>query len=512
MPTLLAYFAAAGSFASLAQAADAPEPRVVGFPIFKSRRQALANLARRNLARRDTVTATLANYQSLYQINVTVGTPGQRIGLQIDTGSSDVWFPYAGSTQCQEGGCESSFDPEASSTFEDIGRNEFQIQYVDGTSITGDYVRDVLAIGDTKIRNMTMAVARDADDTPEGIMGVGFVQDETLAQTDNQTYPNVPVQLLQQGFISSLAYSLWLNDLDSSTGNVLFGGVDSDKYTGDLIGLPIQPDSQSGQITSFTVALGGVNVKSSGGNSVYSKSDLDVPAILDSGTTLTLLPDDVANDIINGVGARETRDYGYVVNCNIGDTGASIEFSFGGSGGPTISVGMDEMVLPLTDTEGNPARFRDSGEEACIFGIEPAGDAPILLGDTFMRSAYVVYDLHNRQIALANTHFNATSSNVQEITNTTIPGVKSVVSGLTVTQTATGPIRQSGAEQSRTASETGEPGTGTFDLGASTGTSSSSKGAAPVGLPAPRIALETVMCGIVVALSAMFGGSLMILL
>lgn len=213
MPSLLAYFAAAGSLASLAQATDAPEPRVVGFPIFKSRRQALANLARRNLARRDTVTATLANYQSLYQINVTVGTPGQRIGLQIDTGSSDVWFPYAGSTQCQEGGCESSFDPEASSTFEDIGKNEFQIQYVDGTSITGDYVRDVLAIGDTKIRNMTMAVARDADDTPEGIMGVGFVQDETLAQTDNQTYPNVPVQLLQQGFISSLAYSLWLNDL-----------------------------------------------------------------------------------------------------------------------------------------------------------------------------------------------------------------------------------------------------------------------------------------------------------
>ncbi|OJD35448.1 aspartic-type endopeptidase [Diplodia corticola] len=511
MPSTLAYFAAAAGFASLAQAADATKPRVVGFPMAKNRRDVLANLARRNLARRDTVTANLANYQSLYQINVTVGTPGQRIGLQIDTGSSDVWFPYAGSTQCQEGQCESSFRPADSSTFEDVGENEFQIQYVDGTSITGDYIRDVLAIGDTEIRNMTMAVATDADDTPMGIMGVGFIQDETLAQTDNTTYPNVPVQLLQQGHISSLAYSLWLNDLDASTGNVLFGGVDSDKYSGNLIGLPIQPDSQSGEITSFTVALGGVNVKSSGGKSVYSKTDLAVPAILDSGTTLTLLPDDIATDIINGVGARNTRDYGYVVNCNIGDTGATIEFSFGGDGGPTISVGMDEMVLPLTDTDGNPARFRNSGEEACIFGIEPAGDAPILLGDTFMRSAYVVYDLHNRQIALANTKFNATSSNVQEISNSTIPGVSSVASGLTVTQTATGPIRQSGAEQSKTAAETGEPGTGTFDLGSSTGTSSSTKGAAPMGLPAPRIALETVMCGVVVVISAMFGGSLMIL-
>lgn len=220
MPSLCAYLAAAAGLASLAHAVDAPAPKVVGFDIAKSRRRALANLARRNLARRDTVSATLANYRSLYQINVTVGTPGQRIGLQIDTGSSDVWFPYAASVQCTEGGCESAFDPESSSTFEDIGKGEFQIQYVDGTQITGDYIRDVLAIGDTQIRNMTMAVATDADDTPEGIMGVGFIQDETLAQQENITYPNVPVQLVNQGFINTIAYSLWLNDLGMLTSPV----------------------------------------------------------------------------------------------------------------------------------------------------------------------------------------------------------------------------------------------------------------------------------------------------
>lgn len=208
MPALRACLAAAAGLTSIAYAAESPKPKVVSFDIAKSRHRALTNLARR-----DTFSATLANYRSLYQINVTVGTPPQRIGLQIDTGSSDVWFPYAGSRQCQSGGCESAFDPDSSSTFEDVGRDEFEIEYVDGTAITGDYMRDVLAIGDTEIRNMTMAVATNADNTPEGIMGVGFIQDETLVQLANKTYPNIPVQLVNQGFINSVAYSLWLNDL-----------------------------------------------------------------------------------------------------------------------------------------------------------------------------------------------------------------------------------------------------------------------------------------------------------
>jgi hypothetical protein len=37
------------------------------------------------------------------------------------------------------------------------------------------------------------------------------------------------------------------------------------------------------------------------------------------------------------------------------------------------------------------------------------------LGDTFLRSAYVVYDLANNEISLAQTNFNATGTNVVEI-------------------------------------------------------------------------------------------------
>ena len=78
--------------------------------------------------------------------------------------------------------------------------------------------------------------------------------------------------------------------LDSNTGSILFGGVDTEKYEGDLSVLPIQIDSHSGDISSFTVALSGISVTNQAGKSQYSKTNLAIPVILDSGTTISYLP------------------------------------------------------------------------------------------------------------------------------------------------------------------------------------------------------------------------------
>ena len=73
-----------------------------------------AQIARRSLAlqRRasNTVTASLGNAEQagLYFANITVGTPGQDLQVQIDTGSSDTWVPSSRASICsdqQEGGC-----------------------------------------------------------------------------------------------------------------------------------------------------------------------------------------------------------------------------------------------------------------------------------------------------------------------------------------------------------------------------------------------------------------------
>ena len=87
-----------------------------------------------------------------------------------------------------------------------------------------------------------------------GIMGIGYKAGESISASiaageGGQLYPNVINVLKDQGHINQLAYSLWLNDLDSLTGSVLFGGVDTAKYHGELIALPVQLDSQSDAMT-----------------------------------------------------------------------------------------------------------------------------------------------------------------------------------------------------------------------------------------------------------------------
>jgi hypothetical protein len=62
-----------------------------------------------------------------------------------------------------------------------------------------------------------------------------------------------------------------------------------------------------------------------------------------------------------------------------------------GFSGVAISVPFSELALPV------------SGESYYIFGFIP--DTTNLFGDTFLRSAYVVYDLDHKEIGLAQTGF-----------------------------------------------------------------------------------------------------------
>lgn len=258
-----------------------------------------------------------------------------------------------------------------------------------------------------------------------GIMGTGY----DTGEATTSVYPSVIDMMMSQGLISTKAYSLYLNDLQSNTGSILFGGIDTAKYSGSLIGLPIQPDVQTGGRNSFTVALSSVSATGPAGNTTYfSNSTLPAAVVLDSGTTLTYLPPTLTTAIYRAfnVNDQTARSGVAIIDCSYRNSGASISYSFGGSGGPTIRVDMNELVLPY-------AISRTTGAEICALGIVSSGNSGLnLLGDTFLRSAYVVYDISNNQVALAQTVFNVTTSNVREITPSGIPLVAGVASSASV--------------------------------------------------------------------------------
>ncbi|CZT44480.1 related to acid proteinase PEPI precursor [Rhynchosporium secalis] len=408
--------------------------------------------------RADTVTADLTNarLQGLYFANVTVGTPGQQLALQIDTGSSDVWVAAAEAALCgnaREGGCPNGqFDYKKSSTFLDVGKNDFNISYVDGSGAVGDYFQDTFTIGGATLSQFQMGIALDTT-IGTGIMGIGYNTSEANIDTGNGTvYPNLPLALVNQGLVKTTAYSLWLNDLESSTGSILFGGVDTAKYTGDLISVKVYPSSRRGRITSFTVAFTSMSATSPSGTDQLTPKDYAVAAILDSGTTITLLPDDVAAAVFEELGATVNNQVGAViVPCDLAKVDGTLNYGFGGQGGPVIKVQVSDLVLPLIFANGRQPKYTN-GQAACQLGIQAAGDLPVLFGDTFLRSAYAVYDLANNQIALAQTDFNSTDSNVVSFASAgaAIPNAVQASGNAAVTQTATGAPRVSGGSATGT--------------------------------------------------------------
>lgn len=405
----------------------------------------LPNLESRypHIARRaNTVQTDITNELLLYFINVTVGTPPQPLSLQLDTGSSDIWFPSVQSNICQQACTFGSYDVTSSSTGTEIAKNAFQIQYVDGSTIQGDYITDVLNIGSTKVTNMTMAAATTAS-RAIGIMGIGYQAGESIAETEGLTYPGIVNQLVSQGEISSLAYSLWLNDVEANTGTILFGGIDTSKYTGSLVALPVQKDATTGTLTSFTVAWTGLTSSGGGSTQTYTNSSTVLAAILDSGTTNTLLPDTIANEIYSALGVTTDPTYGNIVPCGLADDDLSFTFSFGGPNGASVRVPLSEFVTPLLTADGSTTTI--GGKTACTFAIDSAGSDPILFGDSFLRSAYVVYDLQNNMIGLAQTNFNGGSSNIKQIDASGIPDVSTTASAVTVQQTFSGYPLQTGA-------------------------------------------------------------------
>lgn len=388
--------------------------------------------------RQQTVTETLNNEQALYVANVTIGTPSQNFRLHLDTGSSDMWVNTPDSQVCasfRRGPCSASgvYNANSSSTSKYVSSN-FNVSYVDGTGASGDYVTDNVGIGGKTLNALQFGVGY-VSSSPEGILGIGYPSDEGLTNHGGKAYSNLPVAMVSDGLIKSNAYSIWLDDLEANTGSIMFGGVDTGKYHGSLQGVPVQ--KEDGQIREFVITLSGVDVVN-GGKSTSVASGLPAAVILDTGSSITYLPDSLAQEIFNAFNVQfdQNEGAGYA-NCNLITQNLSVTFNFSSA---TITVPISELIInPANADEGNGQSFQ-SQDQLCLFGITSAQGNTAVLGDTFLRSAYIVFDLDNNEISLAQTNFNATTTSVQEIGTGTnsVPGATDVANPVEVTLSTTG--------------------------------------------------------------------------
>lgn len=229
------------------------------------------------------------------------------------------------------------------------------------------------------LKDQVIGIAIESEGIPLGILGLS-----PPVQGVNE-YPYILDTMVDQGLIKSRAFSLDLRGVDNPTGAVIFGGLDTGKFIGKLAKLPIlDPEDAPRGADRYYITMTGIGLTLSDGTVVRSE-ELNVPVFLDSGTTLSHLPTPIYRAIAASFpdALLDSESGLFILPCEYTEMAGSIDFYFAGK---TIRVPLREFI------------WQTGG--FCVLGVVPDDEEPIL-GDTFLRAAYVVYDQDNRNLHLA---------------------------------------------------------------------------------------------------------------
>ena len=309
---------------------------------------------------------SLTNWQDvIYHIDVNVGN--SKCTVSLDTGSLDLWV--WGSDGKGEGG---HYDPSG-------GKNtgqKFEISYLDSTSSSGDYYTDSFGFnGENLLKDFQFGVVSLSNDNGYGILGIADRNQEASTSNGGSEYDNLPWALKKAGVIKLASYSLWLNGGGLNQGTILFGGKDDSKYKGELTTYPIDKGGSGLAITLGSMSIDGKSF------------DVGKPVLLDSGTTGGILPTEIM-DYFDQIFKpnKVTPSNGLVeryIDCDQ-PTDKFIEFDFGKN---KIKASYKDVTMKFE-------------EGKCMLGFTDYQDRYIL-GDAFLRNAYVYYDLDAQEISLA---------------------------------------------------------------------------------------------------------------
>jgi len=312
-----------------------------------------------------------------YFTEIELGTPGQVFKVILDTGSSNLWVP---SVSCSSIACylHTKYDSSASSSYKKNGTT-FEIQYGSG-SMSGFVSNDVLKIGDLTIENQDFAEATQEPGLAfafgrfDGILGLGY---DTIS-VDGMVPP--VYSAINQGLLDEPVFSFYLGDtaVDEEQGGIAtFGGVDASYYEGEIITLPVRRKAYwEVELNAITFGDETAELESTG-------------AIVDTGTSLIALPTSLAEMLNTEIGATKNWQGQYTVDCEARANLPNITFTLGGN---DFAITAYDYIMETSGT--------------CISSFmgmdfpEPVGPL-VILGDTFLRRWYSIYDLGANTVGLA---------------------------------------------------------------------------------------------------------------
>ncbi|KAH9988466.1 aspartic peptidase domain-containing protein [Russula compacta] len=328
-----------------------------------------------------------------YAAQISVGTPPQSFLLDLDTGSSDLWFA---SNTCQ--GCPSGtpeLNPSSSSSLQ-LGKNRVSLAYGSG-SADGVLATDNVSMGPYTVNQQGFVLVDTAsqgltDSELSGIMGLAF---QGIANSGVLPFWQ---SLLNNNQLSNPEFSVFITRFhdDQSAqseepGGVLtFGGTNSTLYQGSIDFQPFTSPVNDGSFWLQNVAGVTVNGKSvtiGSGNS----------AAIDTGTTLIGGPTEAVTAIwaaVDGVQPLSGNMDGY--------------FAFPCSSPPQIAISFGGPSWPISTEDINLGSI---GKGLCLGAIfdltagtnvKPSSSQPAwIVGDTFLKNVYSVFRANPAAVGFA---------------------------------------------------------------------------------------------------------------
>lgn len=344
-----------------------------GFPISNAMTQAVAqskigasaNVVSHSTAKRDGSTdATPEQADSEFLSPVDFG--GQKLMMDFDTGSSDIWV-FNTQLSAQENQGHTVFDPSESKTFKTMQDGSFDIHYGDKSFATGSVGQESVTIGGANVPNQAIGLPSKVslqlvkDTRSNGLLGLAFKKLNTVQPQQQDTFfGNVGPSLLHNLFTANLKHS--------TAGSYEFGNIDQTQFVGKLNFGPVNASSGHWQFTSNTFMVG---------NGTPTRIPTAAPAIADTGTTLLLMDPAIVQAYYDQVPGAKLGDQAVVFPCT-----ASL---------PDLHIQLSPNYLGKIP--GALINFQAVGDGLCMGGLQTNGDQHVqILGDVMFKSQFVVFD------------------------------------------------------------------------------------------------------------------------
>lgn len=322
---------------------------------------------------------TLENFANLQYFGVfTIGTPPQSFKLEMDTGSSNFWVP---SINCDDSmGCRTSakYDSSKSSTYTADGR-PIRIRY-NGGVVRGETSIDDVGVGPNTVTQFKFAEITHADGRLfrtakfDGILGLAY---PNISQ--NSVPPLFDMMMIRR-VVRERVFSMYLTRTpgEQSGGEIYFGGIDSQRYTGEIKYAPVVEKKH------WKLRMDDIDVQ----GTKFCVGGCD--AVVDSGTSFIDGPKEEVEAIHTILGATRTTSGYYQVDCDRIPNLPAITFYLSGN------------AFPLQGEEYTIRVPEDTGVTQCFTRISDKSEPGFwILGAVFMQQYYTIFDRGQDRVGFA---------------------------------------------------------------------------------------------------------------